>query len=123
MSSTLSARITVIAALQMAVRSRPVHPYELIFYSDRGVQSACDEFRKLKQALKIFQRMSRKGNCWENAIAENFFKILKSKLIYQIPELNVGQARTEKFEFIEIWYNRKRKHSYRITIHLNILEK
>ena len=56
--------------------------------------------------------MSLKGNCWDNTVEENFFKILKSELIYQIPELNVGQARTEIFEFIEIWYNRKRKHSY-----------
>ena len=57
--------------------------------------------------------MSREDNCWDNAVAENFFKILTSELIYLIPELNFGQARTEIFEFIEIWYNRKRKHSYK----------
>jgi putative transposase len=61
--------------------------------------------------------MSRKGNCWDNAVAENFFKILKSELIYHIPQLQLDQARIEIFEFIEIWrpplrYNRKRKHSY-----------
>ena len=56
--------------------------------------------------------MSRKDNCWDNAVAEHFIKILKSELIYQMSELNVGQARTEIFEFIEIWYSKKRKHSY-----------
>ena len=56
--------------------------------------------------------MSRKGNCWDNAVAENFFKIIKSELIYHIPELTANQIQLEIFEFIEIWYNRKRKHSY-----------
>jgi putative transposase len=83
----------------MAVKSRPVHPSELIFHADRGVQYACDEFRKLLKALKIFQSMSRKGNCCDIAVEENFFKIQKSELIYQIPELKVGQTRTEIFEF------------------------
>ena len=56
--------------------------------------------------------MSRKGNCWDNAVAENFFKILISELIYQITKLQFKQTRMEIFEFIEIWYNNKRKHSY-----------
>ena len=112
MSPTLAARTIVIAAFQMAVRSRPIHPSELIFHSDRGVQYACDDFRKLFKALKIFQSMSRKGNCWDNSVAENFIKSIKSEFIYQISELNVGQARTEIYEFIEIRYSRKRKYSY-----------
>lgn len=56
--------------------------------------------------------MSRIANCWDNAVAENFFKILKSELIYQIPELNSEQIKVLIFEFIEIWYNKRRKHSY-----------
>lgn len=56
--------------------------------------------------------MSRRANCWDNAVAENFFKILKSELIYQIPELNSEQIKVLIFEFIEIWYNKRRKHSY-----------
>jgi putative transposase len=103
MSLNFAARTTVIAAFQMAVKSRPIHPSELIFHVDRDVDYACDAFRKLLKALKIFQSMCRKGDSWDNAVAENFFKILRCKLIYQIPELNVGQARTELFEFIEIW--------------------
>lgn len=116
MSSTLEAQPTVLAALQMALGKRPVNPNELIFHSDRGVQYASEEFRALLQRHQIIQSMSRKGNCWDNAVAENFFKIIKSELIYQLPLLNIGQTQIEIFEFIEIWYNKKRKHS-----HLNYL--
>lgn len=112
MSRNMEAGNTVIAAFKMAIRNRPVNPGELIFHSDRGVQYACGEFRNLLQSYRILQSMSRKGNCWDNAVAENFFKILKSELIYQIPKLHFDQARIELFEFIEIWYNKKRKHSY-----------
>jgi putative transposase len=112
MSRNMEAGNTVIAAFKMAIRNRPVNPEELIFHSDRGVQYACGEFRNLLQSYRILQSMSRKGNCWDNAVAENFFKILKSELIYHIPNLQYDQTRIEIFEFIEIWYNKKRKHSY-----------
>jgi len=112
MSRNMESGNTVIAAFKMAIRNRPVNPEELIFHSDRGVQYACGEFRNLLHSYRILQSMSRKGNCWDNAVAECFFKILKSELIYQIPNLPYGQARIEIFEFIEIWYNKKRKHSY-----------
>ena len=56
--------------------------------------------------------MSRKGNCWDNAVAESFFKILKSELVKHIDFHSILQAKTEIFEFLEIWYNRKRKHAY-----------
>jgi transposase InsO family protein len=111
MSSKLEAKPTVLAALHMALGKRPVNPNELIFHSDRGVQYACEEFRVLLQRHQIIQSMSRKGNCWDNAVVESFFKIIKSELIYQLPLLNIGQTQIEIFEFIEIWYNKKRKHS------------
>ena len=56
--------------------------------------------------------MSRKANCWDNAVAENFFKTLKSELVKHSNFQSILQAKTELFEFIEIWYNRKRKHEY-----------
>jgi putative transposase len=56
--------------------------------------------------------MSRKANCCDNPLADNFFKILKSELKYHIPELDFDQMQAEIFEFIEILYNRKRKYSY-----------
>jgi putative transposase len=112
MSNTLEAEPTVISALKMALGKRPVNPNELIFHSDRGVQYACEEFRGLLQKHHIIQSMSRKGNCWDNAVAENFFKIIKSEMIYHVPVLDTRQIQMEIFEFIEIWYNKKRKHSH-----------
>lgn len=112
MSRTMEAIKTVLPAFKMAIQNRPIHPNELIFHSDRGVQYACHEFRKILGRYKILQSMSRKGNCWDNAVAENFFKILKSELIYQVPKLEYNQAEIQIFEFIEIWYNKIRKHSY-----------
>jgi transposase InsO family protein len=112
MSDSLAAKTTVIGALNMALRSRPIHPNKLIFHSDRGVQYTCNDFRKILAKNFIKQSMSRRANCWDNAVAESFFKILKSELIYQIPELNSEQIKVLIFEFIEIWYNKRRKHSY-----------
>jgi transposase InsO family protein len=112
MSETMDASCTVIAAFKMAVKKRPVNPFELIFHSDRGIQYACGEFRNLLKAYKINQSMSRKGNCWDNAVAESFFKIIKSEMIYHTQYQDQNHAKTEIFEFIEIWYNVKRKHSY-----------
>lgn len=112
MSNTMTARATVIPALKMSLKARPINPNELIFHSDRGVQYACDEFRRMLARYHINQSMSRKANCWDNAVAESFFKILKSELIYQIAEQTMDKTKVEIFEFIEIWYNKKRKHSY-----------
>lgn len=55
--------------------------------------------------------MSRKGNCWDNAVAESFFKTLKTECVYQHKLINKEQAALIVFEFLEIWYNRKRLHS------------
>ncbi len=57
------------------------------------------------------QSMSRKANCWDNAVAESFFKTLKCELIYRHRFQTTQQAKSAIFEFIEIWYNRKRLHS------------
>ncbi|MDM8161831.1 integrase core domain-containing protein [Labilibaculum sp. K2S] len=60
----------------------------------------------------IAQSMSKKGNCWDNAVAENFFKIIKSELVMHKQFYSFFQAKIAIVEFIEIWYNRKRRHSY-----------
>lgn len=109
MSSTLQASETVIPAWRMAVVNRGFSR-GLVFHSDRGVQYACSEFRNWLDPEKTIQSMSRKGNCWDNSVAENFFKILKSETSYKRYE-SVSQAKQEVFEFIEIWYNRIRRHS------------
>ncbi|MCW3789852.1 IS3 family transposase, partial [Plebeiibacterium sediminum] len=111
LSDNMTAKDTVVAAWKMALINRPLTK-QLIFHSDRGVQYASNEFRRLLSGIAVTQSMSRKGNCWDNAVAESFFKILKSELIYHRLYLNHWYARNEIFEFIEIWYNRKRRHSY-----------
>ena len=109
-SDSLSAKNTVIAALKKAVSNRVVKP-GIIFHSDRGIQYACPEFRAaLKKTTNANQSMSRKGNCWDNAVAESFFKIIKSELGYDTRFATRRIACLAIFEFIEGWYNRKRIH-------------
>ena len=98
-------------AWKMAIKNRPIAT-KLIFHSDRGVQYACHEFRKLLKAHPLVtQSMSRKGNCWDNAVAESFFKTLKSELIHVAKPTTMTETRVSVFEFIEVWYNRKRMHA------------
>ncbi|SHN75271.1 Transposase InsO and inactivated derivatives [Flavobacterium fryxellicola] len=82
LSSTMSTQDTILSAWRMAIRNRTVHA-GLIFHSDRGVQYANNKFaRVLNSYKKITRSMSRIGNCWDNAVAESFFKSLKTELIY-----------------------------------------
>ena len=95
----------------MAVKNRPITT-DLIFHSDRGVQYADLEFRNMLKACPLVaQSMSRKGNCWDNAVAESFFKTLKSELIYTAEPTTIAKTKVDVFEFIEFWYNRKRMHA------------
>ncbi len=83
----------------------------LLVHSDRGIQYASDLFRnKLKQSGCI-QSMSRKGNCWDNAVSESFFGTLKSEMVYRSTFETREQAIAELFHYIEIFYNRSRLHS------------
>ena len=111
LSKSLFTSETIIPAWKMALTKRTIDK-PLIFYSDRGVQYASKEFRKLlKTNCLIIQSMSRKGNCWDNAVAESFFKTLKSELIYYEEYKTIEQAKTAVFEYIETWYNTRRLHS------------
>ena len=110
MSTGMTTRETTVAAWNMAIRNRSVAP-NMVFHSDRGVQYASEEFRDLLKGNSVQQSMSRKGNCWDNAVMENFFKILKSETGHHTVYDSVEVAKKELFEFIEIWYNRQRRHS------------
>jgi len=111
LSVTMKAIDTVIPAFKMAQKTRPI-TQELIFHSDRGIQYACNEFRcLLEKNPLIIRSMSRKGNCWDNAVAESFFKSLKTECVYQHKFTDKQQAALIVFEYIETWYNRKRQHS------------
>lgn len=111
LSDNMTTEATVLPAWRMALLNRGINGH-LIFHSDRGVQYASDAFRKVLKRKTITQSMSRKGNCWDNAVAENFFKILKSEMVYHHHFFSLSFAKNQVFEFIESWYNRKRRHSY-----------
>lgn len=83
----------------------------LIIHSDRGIQFCCDGFRKVIDKNRFVQSMSRKGNCWDNAVAESFFKTLKTELIYHVNLLDENHAHHVLFDYIEGYYNCKRIHS------------
>jgi putative transposase len=111
LSSSMHAAATVAPAWRMAIRNRPVNE-ALIFHSDRGVQYACTEFKELISATPLVkQSMSRKGDCWDNAVAESFFKTIKTEWIYKNNYATRKQAALSVFEYIETWHNTQRRHS------------
>lgn len=108
---TLNAKRTVIAAWKKAIKERPIKQ-PLMFHSDRGAQYACDEFTNLVSTNPLVtQSMSRKGNCWDNAVAESFFKSLKNEWSNRFVYNHLEQAELSVFEYIESFYNTKRRHS------------
>ena len=111
MSKGMTAEETIIAAWRMAVGNRPINQ-KLIFHSDRGIQYACNKFTNILNVNKWVQRsMSRKGNCWDNAVAESFFKTIKTETVYTEIYHDHNHAKLSLFKWIETWYNRKRRHS------------
>lgn len=97
-------------ALEMALTQR--HPPEgLLHHSDRGVQYACDDYRKLLADAGMDLSMSHKGDCWDNAVMESFWSTLKTELVHHQRYATREAARASIFEYIEVFYNRKRLHS------------
>lgn len=113
LSETMKAMDTSIAALRKALLNRPlVSDRKLIFHSDRGIQYACKKFTCiLSKNSQILQSMSRKGNCYDNAVAESFFKTLKTELVNRHKYKNRKQARKSIHDYIENFYNTVRRHS------------
>jgi len=103
---------TTIVALMMAVRNRTPEK-DLIFHSDRGVQYCAQAFRSTLYEIcpTVRQSMSRKGNCWDNACAESFFKTLKCELDTLEGKHSEVEVRQSVFMYIESYYNRIRIHS------------
>lgn len=100
----------VISSLKDALMRRRPAP-GVIFHSDRGSQYASDEFVKFLQDNNVLASMSRKGDCWDNAVAESFFKTIKSELVYWYNFKTREEASMRIFEYIEIFYNKNRLHS------------
>jgi transposase InsO family protein len=112
LSAGMETSDTAIAALQMAVKNRK--PEEgLIFHSDRGIQYCAQSFRAIlrEKCPTVVQSMSRKGNCWDNACAESFFKTLKRELETLDGKHSEAEVRQSVFFYIEAYYNRIRMHS------------
>ena len=100
----------VLSALSMAALHRQPPP-GLLFHSDRGVQYAAGNFRSALAAAGLTASMSRRANCCDNAAMESFWSTLKLELVYRRPFASHQQAGTEIFDFIEVFYNRQRRHT------------
>ena len=100
----------ILDAFHMAVLRRQVRP-GMILHSDRGVQYRSGEYQQALSKHKICCSMSRKGNCWDNAVMESFFSRLKVELVYAEDFKTSEQAYRGLFEYIEVFYNRVRRHS------------
>jgi putative transposase len=107
MSERLTDDLTVNALMQALLKRNPAS--DLIFHSDRGSQYASMRFRQTLSRYGILQSMSGKGNCYDNAYAETFFGTLKTELGHRYESRSV--ARQNIFEYIEVFYNRIRRHS------------
>jgi transposase InsO family protein len=99
-----------VEALQMALKSRRVSP-GLICHSDRGVQYASEEYQRVLARHGVVCSMSRLGDCYDNAAAESFWGTLKTEEVYQNRYATRAAARLAIFKYIEVFYNRKRRHS------------
>ena len=100
----------VLDALEMAIARRQP-PAGLLHHSDRGVQYACDDYQGLLARHKMQVSMSGKGDCWDNAVMESFWGTLKTELVHHEHYRTREEARASIFEYIEVFYNRKRLHS------------
>lgn len=110
MKASLSRELVLDALLMAVWRRKPNAP--VIVHSDQGSQYGSDDFRRFCRAQNLEPSMSRRGNCWDNAVAESFFSSLKKerirKRIYKTRDL----ARADVFDYIEVFYNRTRRHSH-----------
>lgn len=112
LSNDMTAEKTVCTAFRMGVdRRRITKENELMIHSDRGVQYASKEFRILINRYSCIQSMSRKGNCWDNAPAESFFKTIKVESLYRYKFMSESHLYSVIFRYIDGWYNTVRIHS------------
>jgi transposase InsO family protein len=111
---SLNVRMTgklIMNALRMAIWRRRPFP-GLIFHSDRGSQYCSNDFQKMLKAHGMISSMSRKGNCWDNAVAESFFGSLKTERVFFSNYMTREEAKRDIVDYIEMFYNSNRRHSY-----------
>jgi transposase InsO family protein len=107
--STMSRQL-VCDALTMALWRRGF-PRGVLFHSDRGSQYCSDDYQKMLKHYKFICSMSRKGNCWDNSVAESFFNTIKTELVYTQKYETREIAKQSVFQYIEVYYNQVRRHS------------
>jgi transposase InsO family protein len=99
------------SALMMALgRRKPGNG--LIHHSDRGIQYACDEYRRLLQSHGMISRMARSGNCLDNAVAERFFCTLKNEPLFNWRNMSAEEVKHDIVDYIEMFYNSERLYSF-----------
>ena len=109
MGSRMTADLVNDAMLMAIWKRKPDKGF--IFHSDRGSQYASDLYRKTLETYGAEASMSKKGDCWDNAVAESFFHTLKIELVRHCDFETRDEARAAVFEYIEVFYNRQRLHS------------
>jgi transposase InsO family protein len=109
MSHRITEQLTLDALNHAIICRQP--PKDLLHHSDRGSQYASNNYQKLLKSNQITCSMSRKGDCWDNAVMESFFATLKTELIYHERFITRKDAQSKVFDYIEMFYNRKRRHS------------
>lgn len=109
MSNRMTQELTL-NALNMAICNHP-ETKDIIHHSDRGIQYACNAYQNLLKDNGLICSMSRKGNCWDNAPMESFFHSLKTEWAYRFKYNTRKEAKASLFDYIELFYNRQRRHS------------
>ena len=109
LDATLATSLPLAALDSAVIRRRP--QAGLLHHSDRGCQYTSTEYREVLADLRVTVSMSRKGNCWDNAVAESFFSTLKKELVSRRSWATRDELRSAVFEYIEVFYNRRRLHS------------
>jgi putative transposase len=97
------------AAFMAVKRRQPTSP--VLIHSDQGSQFGSDDWARLCKVLGLEPSVSRRGNCWDNAVAESFFSSLKKERTRDVPYRTYSEAKSDIFDYIERFYNRKRRHS------------
>ena len=110
MKPTLARELVLDAVLMAVWKRKPRH--EVIVHSDQGCQYGSGDWQRFCRTHKLVTSMSRRGNCWDNAVAESFFSSLKKERVRRNVYRTRAQARSDLFDYIEVFYNRKRRHSH-----------
>ena len=111
LSNSMATQNTILPAWRMDLKNRDIRK-GLIFHSDQGVQYANHVFANTLASYNVIRSISRTRNCRDNPVAECFFKSIKTELVYGNFLITREQMETQVFEYLEIWYNKKRRHSY-----------